>query len=362
MIRIDNMGKQYFRMREEVDAAVHKVLESGWYIMGQELESFEREFARYIGCRFAVGVASGTDALALALMALGIGRGCNVITSAMTAFPTITGIMKAGATPVVVDVNYEDGLMDMSRLEEMIDERTKAIIPVHLYGQSCDLDPLSVIAIKHGLKIVEDCAQSVGASYKGKKTGCFGAAGAFSFYPTKNLGGYGDGGAVVTNEEPICEKLLRLRNYGKSSRDNYIEYGFNSRLDELQAAVLRVKLAYLESWAMERRENASFYRENLKTVNCLRENGYGRPVYHQFVVQTSGGQRNRLQKYLEREGIQTLVHYPKPVTGQKAFPKREEKTLKNAVRFAGNILSLPVYPELTEQEKETIVGVINAFK
>jgi len=360
MIRIDGLGLQYEQLRGEIDTAIHKVLESGWFIMGGELEAVEKEFADYLGCAFSVGVASGTDAISLSLLALGIGRGSEVITSSMTAFPTIVGIMKSGAMPVVVDIDYNDGLMDVTCIEEKISKRTKALLPVHLYGQSCDMGAVREIAEKYDLKIVEDCAQSVGAAYKQKKTGCFGDTGAFSFYPTKNLGAYGDGGAVVTNDPDVYEKLLRLRNYGKAERDEHIEFGFNSRLDEIQAAILRVKLHHLERWNEKRREHASFYREHLKTVSCLEENSYGSPVFHQFVIQSE--ERDRLMDFLKEKGIQSLVHYPKPVHKQKAFPQPTEETLRHAERFSENVLSIPVYPELSERDRNTIVRVINEFK
>jgi dTDP-4-amino-4,6-dideoxygalactose transaminase len=360
LIRFDNFKAQYEALKIEVDDAVQRVLDSGWFIMGQELEAFEAEFAAYIGCRYCVGVACGTDALALALMALDIGSGSEVITTDMTAFPTIAGIMQTGAVPVVVDICSDDGLIAASEIEKKITSRTKAIIPVHLYGQSCDLDPILEIARHYNLAVVEDCAQSVGASYKNRKTGNIGDVNAFSFYPTKNLGAYGDAGAVTTNREDLYKKLLALRNYGQRERYYHDSFGMNSRLDEIQAAILRVKLKYLEDWNRQRRELARFYQSRLETVSYLKENAYGVPVYHLFVIKTP--QRDRLLEYLKGHRLQCLIHYPVPIHCQKAFPCREGEGFPQAERFAGEILSIPGYPELSPGDREQIVKRINAFQ
>lgn len=365
MIRFDNFKIQYAELKEELDAAVHRVLDSGWFIMGKELEAFEQEFAEYIGCRYAVGVASGTDAITLSLMALDIGPGDEVITTDMTAFPTAAGIMRAGALPVTADIFYKDGLIDPAAIEKKITPRTKAIVPVHLYGQSCDLDPILEIAKKHGLQVVEDCAQSVGAAYKKKKTGTYGAVNAFSFYPTKNLGAYGDAGAITTEDEIIYQKLLKLRNYGQRIRYHHDSFGINSRLDEMQAAVLRVKLKYLDQWNAKRREHAAYYRQHLETVTCLEENSYGQPVYHLFIIKTP--RRDKLMTYLKEKGIQTLIHYPVPIHRQEALsglPGAENpgpQSYPNSVRLAEEILSIPIYPELTPGDREEIVKVIDDF-
>ena len=362
MIRFDNFKVQYAAIKEEIDEAVHRVLDSGWFIMGQELEAFEKEFAAYIGCKYCVGVACGTEAIALSLMALDIGSGDEVITSDMTAFPTIAGIMQANAVPVVADIADDDGLIDAAGIEKKITPRTKAIVPVHLYGQSCDMDPICAMAQKYNLKVVEDCAQSVGASYKNKKTGSIGQVNAFSFYPTKNLGAYGDAGAVTTDDESIFQKLLQLRNYGQRVRYYHDTLGVNSRLDEMQAAILRVKLKYLEGWNNQRRQQAHYYRNHLKSVKCLRENSYGAPVYHLFVIKTPG--RDRVVDYLKSQGIQSLIHYPVPIHRQKAFPGKANKDERypHAERFADEIVSIPIYPELNEGDREKIVKVINEFR
>jgi dTDP-4-amino-4,6-dideoxygalactose transaminase len=360
MILFNDFRQEYHSVKEEIDEALRRVLSSGWYILGKEGEAFEKEFAAYIGAKYCVGVANGTEAIALALLSMDIGRGCEVITSNITAFPTITGIMQAGAKPVVTDINKEDGLMDCSAIEAKITSATKAIVPVHLYGQCCDMEQIKSIADKHGLKIVEDCAQATGSEYKNKKAGLWGDAAAFSFYPTKNLGAYGDAGAIVTDNEEIYEKLLSLRNYGQTKRYYHDFEGINSRLDEMQAAVLRVKLHYLDQWNERRRNIAAAYRQRLKGVECLTEHQYGRANYHLFVVKTP--KRNELLTYLNSEGISALIHYPVPINEQKSFPvgQKEEKLIQS-VEFASSILSLPIHPALTDEEVNIIIQKVNQY-
>ncbi|MFC1851346.1 DegT/DnrJ/EryC1/StrS family aminotransferase [candidate division CSSED10-310 bacterium] len=360
MIPITNFKKQIDHLEHEIFSVIQRVLRSGWYILGKEGQQFEENFAAYIGTGYCVGVASGTDAITLSLMALDIGPGSEVITTAMTAFPTIVGIMRAGATPILVDINISDGLMDVEHLKGKITAKTKAIIPVHLYGQSCDMRPIAQIAQEEGLKIIEDCAQSVGATYEKAKTGSLGDCGTFSFYPTKNLGAYGDGGAIVTNNEDIYQTLLKLRNYGQEDRYHHDLYGLNSRLDEIQAALLNVKLKYLDQWNRSRRQVAARYQEGLKGVRCLRENSYGEPVYHLFVIRSKN--RETLQQVLSQKGIQTLIHYPVPIHRHGAFPgDGSVLSLPHADTFASEILSIPIYPELEKSEVETIIMVINEF-
>ena len=361
MIRFDNFKVQYAALKEEIDEAVHRVLESGWFIMGKELEAFEEELAAYIGCSYCVGVASGTDAIALSLMVLNIGSGDEVITTDMTAFPTITGIVQTNAVPVVADIFYDDGLINAAEIEKKITPHTKAIVPVHLYGQSCDMNSICEIAQKYNLEVVEDCAQSVGASYKNKKTGSIGHVNAFSFYPTKNLGAYGDAGAITTDDETIYQKLLQLRNYGQRVRYYHDTFGINSRLDEMQAAILRVKLKCLEDWNNQRRQHAHYYQNHLNSVTCLKENSYGVPVYHLFVIKTPG--RDRMVEYLKSHGIQCLIHYPVPIHEQKAFPGKTNTDEKYPYtkRFANEIVSIPIYPELSRENREKIVKVIDEF-
>jgi len=363
MIRFDNFKEQYASIKEEIDSAIQRVLNSGWFILGKEVESFEEEFARYIGCKFAVSVASGTEAIALSLMALNVGPGDEVITSNMTAFPTIAAVLQAKAIPIVVDISPDDGLIDPKEIENKITMKTKAIMPVHLYGQSCNMDPIIDIGKRYNLRVIEDCAQSVGSTYKGRKTGNFGELNAFSFYPTKNLGAYGDGGAITTNDEILYKRLLGLRNYGQTDRYHHDSFGLNSRLDEMQAAVLRTKLKYLDEWNNKRHEAAVFYQNHIKNAVCLKENSYGVPVYHLFVIKTP--HRDKLADFLKVNEIQSLIHYPVPTHRQKGFPfysLQEDGLYPNTIRFAEEILSIPIYPELTPANRETIVRCIEEFR
>jgi dTDP-4-amino-4,6-dideoxygalactose transaminase len=360
MILLNDFKKQYHSIQTEIDDAIKRVLESGWYIMGKELEAFEHEFASYIGVKYCVGVASGTEAIALSLMSLGIGKDDEVIVPCFTAFPSITGIIQAGAIPVLVDVNPGDGLINIKKIEEKITSKTMAILPVHIYGQSCDMVPLLKIASAHKLKVIEDCAQSTGALYGEKKAGSFGDCSAFSFYPTKNLGAIGDGGAVCTNSKDCYEKLLQLRNYGQSKRYYHDVEGINSRLDEIQAAILRVKLKYLDTWNQKRRCIARIYRERIKTVDFIDENDYGQPCYHLFVIKCKD--RERLIEYLNKIGINVLIHYPVPVNRQKAFIRQKNEHFPGTEFLSSQVLSLPIYPELANGEIETIISAINEFK
>lgn len=359
MILFNDFKKEYKTIQQEIQSAIQRVLDSGWFVLGKEGENFEKEFAQYIGTRYCVGVANGTEAIALALQAMDIGSGDEVITTNMTAFPTITGIRQAGATPVVVDICAEDGLIDYRQIESKITPRTKAIVPVHLYGQCCAMEQINRIASQHHLKVMEDCAQAAGSLYQGKKAGSLGDAASFSFYPTKNLGAYGDAGAITTSDPLIYERLLALRNYGQTKRYYHDYEGINSRLDELQAAILRAKLPYLDQWNQKRRQIAARYREKLEGVECLQEHSYGQMNYHLFVIKTP--HRDELMKWLEENGIKTLIHYPVPIHRQKAFPGQKEEGMPRTQEFAGSILSLPLYPELTESEVETIIHTVNRF-
>jgi dTDP-4-amino-4,6-dideoxygalactose transaminase len=360
MILFDGFLPQYVSIRLEIDTAIQRVLQSGRFILGEEVGSFEKEFAKYIGTRYAVGVASGTEAIALSLMALDIGEGDEVITTCLTAFPTVSGIMQARAKPVLVDILSDTGLINPLAIEGKITKKTRAIMPVHLYGQSCMMDEIFCIAARHRLKVIEDCAQSCGSTYGLKRTGSLGHCNAFSFYPTKNLGAYGDGGAATTDDAAIYERLLRLRNYGKSSRSHHDEFGINSRLDEIQAAVLRVKLSRLDEWNQRRREIANDYRNGLRTVACIDVKEYGIPNYHLFVVKSS--YRDRFLKYMEDNGVQCFIHYPLPINRQKAFPYQKDEHFPVCKEFADSIVSIPLYPELEPGKQEKIVRIINEFK
>jgi dTDP-4-amino-4,6-dideoxygalactose transaminase len=360
MILFNDFNWETRILKKEINEAIQKVLDSGFFILGKELEEFERIFAAYIGSRYCVGVASGTEAIALALMAHGVSAGDEVITTNMTAYPTIAGIRQSGARPVVVDIDGTTGLIEHHKIRAKITKQTKAIVPVHLYGQSCNLDEIINIATQNNLFVIEDCAQATGATYKGKKCGSIGDCGAFSFYPTKTLGAYGDGGAVTTSNEEIYSKLKALRNYGQTKRYYHDIHGINSRLDEIQASVLNVKLKYLDPWNEIRREIADQYREMLHTVECLREEDYGKPVNHLFVVKSD--HRDALLEFLVKKEIQVFIHYPVPVNRQKAFDWQKEEVFENSGKFASSILSLPIYPGLEKSDLSQIIKTINEFR
>jgi dTDP-4-amino-4,6-dideoxygalactose transaminase len=370
VITCGNPRAQYESHRAAIDAAVRRVLESGRYILGEEVSAFEREFADYIGVRDAVGVGSGTEALHLAVAACGIGAGDEVITVAHTAIATIAAIELSGATPVLVDIEPEYFTLDPRSVEAAITPRTKAIVPVHLYGQPADLDAIMSIAARHGIRVIEDCAQAHGATYRGKRVGSFGDLACFSFYPTKNLGAIGDGGAVVTNDPELAARVRQLRQYGWSERNvngirgwNASEIpgwhvngirGWNSRLDELQAAILRVKLPLLDADNERRREIASLYGELLAdtdlTLPARRRDATH--VFHLYVVRSSD--RNNLLSALRSSGVGAMVHYP-----FSSFPR--STNLPNTERATGEILSLPIYPELTDVEVEKVAAACERF-
>jgi len=360
MILFNDFSLEPLNLKQEIHLAIQRVVDSGWFILGKELEAFESNFANYIGTRYCIGVASGTEAIALALMAYNISEGDEVITTNLTAFPTITGILQSGAKPVVVDIFGTNGLIDYRQIEAKITSSTKAIVPVHLYGQSCELDEIKNIAQKHQLLVIEDCAQSTGATFQGQKCGSIGDCGAFSFYPTKNLGAYGDGGAITTSDEGVYTKLLALRNYGQTKRYHHESKGINSRLDEIQAAILNVKLKYLDQGNQDRKEIALQYRNRLHTVDCLTEENYGTHANHLFIVKST--HRDQLAEYLQSNGIQTLIHYPIPINRQKAFQWQKEDELENSSLFADSILSLPIYPGLSKQYIDQIIQTVNDFK
>ena len=350
-------------IREEIDAAVSRVLESGWYVLGREGEGFETSFAEYLGAGAAVGCASGTDALALALMALGVGPGDEVVTVPNTALPTATAISMTGAVPVFADVDERSLLMDPERLEAALTERTRAVVPVHLYGNPADMDPILALARTRGVHVVEDACQAHGALYRGKKVGTLGDAGCFSFYPTKNLGAFGDGGMVVTNDEGLADKLRLLRNYGQRDRYHHEVPGMNSRLDEVQAAILRVKLSRLDAWNGARREIGDRYTAAFSglPLDPVAEIPQARGVRHLYVVRSR--RRDDLRAFLEEQGVQAWVHYPIPVHLQQAYAGLglAEGAFPVAERAAQEVLSLPVYPELAPEDQETVIRAVKEF-
>lgn len=346
---------------EGILAAVTEVIDSGHYILGEKVKKFETELSSYLGVKYCVGVASGTDAITLSLIAQDIGFGDEVITTNITAYPTITGIKRSGAKVVTVDILEKSGLINPSLISNKINSRTKAIVPVHLYGQCCDMDDLKRIAKENNIVIVEDCAQAIGATYKGDKAGAFGMTSCFSFYPTKNLGCIGDGGAIATNSEKIYKKLLFMRNYGQTDRYHHDYLGFNSRLDEIQASILLAKIGKLDSMNKQRQHIAQVYKENLNKVDIVKSCNYGEPVYHLFVIKHSN--RDKLQKKLLSESISTLIHYPIPVHMQKDFKHKldYEASLSNSVNFSKEILSLPLFPGMTDEEMDYVIDKVNKY-
>jgi dTDP-4-amino-4,6-dideoxygalactose transaminase len=348
-------------IREEINTAMQRVLDSGWYVLGNEVSAFEKEFAEFVGIRYCAGVASGTEAIQLALMAAGIGPGDEVIVPANTCMPSIVGIRSAGAQPVLADVNPESFTVSPTEIEKAVTSKSKAILPVHLYGHPCDMDPINAIAKAHDLLVVEDCAQAHGARYKGQLCGTLGDLAAFSFYPSKNLGAIGDGGAVVTQSEEYFESLTKLRNYGQTDRYTHHTIGINSRLDELQAAILRTKLKHLGEWHDLRRKWADLYTQSLSSSGLAlpTEASYAEHCYHLYVIRH--GERDRLKEFLSEQGIGTQIHYPIPIHQQPVWESLglESHRYPQTEQISKEILSLPLQPLIP---KENILKVIDAIQ
>ncbi|MHB0858718.1 MAG: DegT/DnrJ/EryC1/StrS family aminotransferase [Anaerolineae bacterium] len=355
-----DLKAQYASIRAEVNEAISQVLDNTDFVLGQSTSLFENEFAHYCEAKAAVGVDSGTSALELALRAYRIGSGDEVITAANTFIATALAISYTGATPVFVDVDPVTYNMDPRQLDRAITDRTKAIIPVHLYGQPADMDPIMEIAHHYELVVIEDACQAHGARYKGKRTGSLGHAAAFSFYPSKNLGAFGDGGMVVTNDEEIAASVKMMRNYGQVEKYRHVLRGYNHRLDTLQAAVLRVKLQHLDDWNAARRRHAAWYRQALEGLStiCPTEADYAEAVYHLYVVRVHD--RENLSQNLQQQGIACGVHYPIPIHLQEAYRDLgyEAGSFPVTERYARQILSLPMYPELGEAQ---LAHVAKAF-
>jgi dTDP-4-amino-4,6-dideoxygalactose transaminase len=362
-IPLVDLAVQYQELRHEILPALERVMSTTQFILGEDVELFEQEFARFCGVQHCIGVASGTDALHLAVRALGIGPGDEIITAANTFIATALGATFAGATPVFVDVNADDFNLNAQLLEQAITARTKAIIPVHLYGQPADMEAILKIARQHNLKVIEDASQAHGAMIGSQKVGSFGDLACFSFYPGKNLGAYGDGGAVVTNDAKLAEKLRLLRNYGQKKKYVHTLAGYNSRLDTMQAAILRIKLRHLDRWTERRRAAARMYNELLSGVDVVRPKEIkGRKhVYHIYAIQHP--QRDLLIEHLKHKEIFCGIHYPLPLPQQE--PYREHKTVPHGapvtMKLAENIVSLPLYPEMTEQQVMRVVEEIKRF-
>ncbi len=371
-------------IHQELDRAYSSVLNDGVFVLGERVRRFETAFAGYIGSQYAIGLASGTDALSLALLALGIRAGDVVVVPA-NAYPTAFGVTAIGAVPRLVDIDPETYTMDPEKLSTVITKKTKAIIPVHLYGQPADMEKIMAIAQREGVPVIEDCAQATGSQVAvsqvprllkekmiWKKVGTLGDIGCFSFYPTKNLGCLGDGGMVVTNNEDVAQRIQRLRMYGESSRYNSIELGRNSRLDELQAAFLLVKLKHLDRWNRRRREIAGKYDIGIKQQAASSKNlatdyllpataSYARHTYHLYVIRSK--QRDQLKRYLEEQGVGTGIHYPTPIhlVPSMKYLGYTKGDFPESERACRKILSIPMYPELTDEEVQRVADAVNSF-
>lgn len=364
MIAMNDFKAEPSELREAMFLAAKRVLDSGWYVLGPEVSRFEADWADRCGVRHAIGVGNGMDAIEIILRALGIGPGDEVITTPMTAFATVLAVIRAGATPVLADIDAETGLLSPDSVARCIGERTRAVLLVHLYGQLRSMSRWQALCDETGVMLLEDCAQAHEASWSGVKAGAFGHAGAYSFYPTKNLGAPGDGGAIVTNDDGLAEAARRLRNYGQRERYHHPDIGLNSRLDELHAAMLSTRLAWLDRFTERRRQVAATYRRDLRnpTVALLAApEEEAAHVHHLFVVRSR--HRAALQAHLHEHGVQTLSHYPVPVHRQDACPglARDPAGLSASERHAATCLSLPCHPQLSDADVGHVIEAVNAF-
>lgn len=361
-IECNRLDKGFLLYQDEFEQKALEVLRSGWYVLGKELKMFEKEFAQYLGANYCVGVASGLDALRIAVHLLGIGDGDEVIVQGNTYIASVMGITLNGAVPVFVEPD-EYYNIDVSKIEESITKKTKAILVVHLYGQAAQMDKIMEIAKKYNLKVIEDCAQAHGAVYKGKMVGTFGDFGCFSFYPTKNLGGFGDGGALVTNSEELMNSAKIYRNYGSEKKYYNSVVGLNSRLDEIQAGLLRVKLKHLNQLNEERKHIAGQYLSEItqKDICLPKVRTNASTVWHQFVIRSQN--REKLMAYLNEHGIHTMIHYPIPPHRSQAYDYLNIDKGKLAItdKYANEILSLPFYNGMTETEIDYVIDIVNKF-
>ncbi|HST51615.1 MAG TPA: DegT/DnrJ/EryC1/StrS family aminotransferase [Pyrinomonadaceae bacterium] len=364
-----DLKQQYAALGAELRAATERVFESQQFILGEDVRQFETEFARYNGTKHAVGCGSGSDALLLALLALDIGAGDEVVTTPFTFFATAGAIARTGARPLFVDIEPRTYNIDPTKIEAAITERTRAVMPVHLYGQCAEMDGILEVAERRGIAVVEDAAQAVGATDRGRQAASMSAVGCFSFYPTKNLGAAGEAGAVVTNDERLNERLRRLRVHGGATEYHHEEIGFNSRLDTLQAAVLRVKLPHLDAWSDARRERADTYTRLLAEAGLLefvtppfvREDA--RHIFHQYVIRVPVSQRDALIEHLKQNGVGTKIYYPVPLHLQKCFAYlgHAEGDFPESERAARETLALPMFPELTDEQQQYVVECVRRF-
>ncbi len=368
VIPLTDLKTQYHSIKKEIDAAIQRVVQHGQFILGPEVRTFEAEMAAYCGTRFAVGVASGTDALHLALLACGIKPGDEVITTPFTFIATAEAITQCNTTPVFVDIDPGTYNLNPEQIEPKITPRTKAIIPVHLYGQPADMEPILEIGKKHNLKIIEDCAQALGAEYQGKKVGSLGDAGCLSFFPAKNLGAYGDGGMVITNDTQISEAVDMLRKHGSRTSYYHLLPGVNSRLDTIQAAILSVKLKHLDEWNELRRRRASLYTRLLSQIDGIEPpyvEGDNKPSVNYYTIRLKDSRLNRdeLRKHLETRDIQTAVYYPLSLHLQEVYKSLGYKSgdFPQSELAQEQVLSLPMYPELSQGQVEEVVSVISNY-
>jgi len=350
----------HLELKEDMEAAYRRVVASGWFVLGPELEAFEVEFAEYCQAKHCLGVGNGLEALRILLKAYEIGPGDEVIVPSNTFIATWLAVSECGATPVPVDPQIDTHNIDPLMIDDAITKRTRAIIPVHLYGQTADMDPIRELAARNGLVVIEDAAQAQGARYKGRRAGSLGDAAATSFYPGKNLGALGDGGAVLTNDSVIAEKVKKLRNYGSSVRYRHEIAGVNSRLDEIQAAFLRVKLAMLDEWNERRRKIAFRYSKLMQNTAVIVPYvpEYAEPVWHLYVIRSKD--RDALKSFLEQRGISTIIHYPVPPHRQTCYQEFSDRSLPVAELLAGEVLSLPMSPVLGDKEIERVARVVMA--
>lgn len=364
MIPFLELKPSYLELQAEMDAAYQRVMNSGWYLQGQETEAFEAEFAAYVGTKHCVAVGNGLDALRIALEAYGIGPGDEVIVPAHTFIATWLAVSQCGATPVGVDVRLDTANLDVSLLEGALTARTKAIIPVHLYGQAADMDPIREFATRHGLMVLEDAAQAHGARYRGKSCGTLGHAAAFSFYPGKNLGAFSDGGAITTDDDEIARKARSLRNYGSEKRYYHDLPGMNSRVDELQAAFLRVKLRHLDEWNARRNRWAEVYFSELAALppglSLPTVPEWASPVWHLFVIRHD--LRDALHQYLTERGVQTIIHYPIPPHRSKIYQSSVTGSFPVTDELCRTILSLPIGPHMSGESVEQCAAIIREFR
>lgn len=362
MIQFFDFKREYSQLKTEINEKLEVVLSKGNFITGEEVKNFETQFSNYLGTQYGLGVNSGSDALYMAIKALGLHEGDEVITTSHTFISTVDAISRNGAIPIFTDIDIDTYCMDVSKIESLITDDTKAIMPVHLYGHPVDMDPVMEIAKNNDLFVIEDCSQAHGAEYKGKKVGSIGDMGCFSFYPVKNLGAYGDGGFITMNNDVLFEKLEMMHNYGQSKKNHHEFIGLNSRLDELQAGILNIKLKYLDDYNNKRKDLANLYNKYLDSslYKLPSVKVYADHVFHLYIIRTDN--RNKIRDYLLENDVQTMIHYPIPVHRQKAYLNLEfQNKIPITEEICNEILSLPMNPWLTINEIKEICELLNNY-